>query len=88
VRYLKVRDVDKLEQALNNVWFGDLRVWAKVAKFARKEEEVRERVNVEGVRGSKVGEGEREKIIERKNGGELGREGENVASKMVMVRVA
>ena len=35
MRYLKVRDVDKLEQALNNVWFGDWRVVAKVASFDR-----------------------------------------------------
>ena len=36
MRFFKVRDAIKLEQALNNVWFGDFRVWARVAKFNRK----------------------------------------------------
>jgi len=35
VRYGNVKDVDKLLQALNNVWFGDWRVVAKVASFDR-----------------------------------------------------
>jgi len=35
VRFCKVRDVDKLLKALNNVWFGDCRVVAKVASFDR-----------------------------------------------------
>ena len=35
VRYGNVRDVDKLLKALNNVWFGDCRVVAKVASFDR-----------------------------------------------------
>jgi len=35
VRYGNVRDVDKLLKALNNVWFGDFRVVAKVASFDR-----------------------------------------------------
>ena len=33
VRYAKVLNVDKLLKALNNVWFGDWRVVAKVASF-------------------------------------------------------
>lgn len=37
VRFLKVRDVDKLVQALNNVWFGDFRIWVKVARFNKQE---------------------------------------------------
>jgi len=35
VRYGNVKDVDKLLKALNNVWFGDYRVVAKVASFDR-----------------------------------------------------
>ena len=35
VRYGNVRDVDNLLKALNNVWFGDWRVVAKVASFDR-----------------------------------------------------
>ena len=35
VRYGKVKDVDKLLKALNNVWFGDWKVVAKVASFGR-----------------------------------------------------
>jgi len=35
VWYCKVRDVDKLLKALNNVRFGDLKVVAKVASFDR-----------------------------------------------------
>ena len=35
VRYGKVMNVEKLLKALNNVWFGDCRVVAKVASFDR-----------------------------------------------------
>ena len=35
VRYGNVKDADKLLKALNNVWFGDCRVVAKVASFDR-----------------------------------------------------
>ena len=35
VRYGNVKDVDKLLKAVNNVWFGDWRVVAKVASFDR-----------------------------------------------------
>ena len=35
VRYGNVKDVDKLLKAVNNVWFGDWRVVAKVATFDR-----------------------------------------------------
>ena len=35
VRYDNVKDVDKLLKAVNNVWFGDWRVVAKVATFDR-----------------------------------------------------
>jgi RNA recognition motif-containing protein len=37
VRFLKVRYVEKIVQALNNVWFGHFRIWAKVAQFKRNE---------------------------------------------------
>jgi hypothetical protein len=35
VRFSNVKNSDKLFQALNNVWFGHLRVWAREAKFDR-----------------------------------------------------
>lgn len=35
VRYRKVKDVEKLLRAINNVWFGDWKVVAKVASFYR-----------------------------------------------------
>jgi len=69
VRYLKIRDVDKLVQALNNVWFGDLHLWDKVARFHRKVSDEGGKVVLVGERGQRgrrddIGEGE--KI---KNGG-------------------
>ena len=47
VRYGNVRDVEKLLKALNNVWFGDYRVVAKVASFDRFGNR-RQAVGVEG----------------------------------------
>jgi hypothetical protein len=35
VRYSNVKNRDKLGQALNNIWIGDYRVWARVARFDR-----------------------------------------------------
>jgi len=54
VRFLNVRVIEKLEQALNNVWFGDLRVWARVVRFKRKETEVGVKAAGEGASGSKM----------------------------------
>lgn len=60
VRYGKVRDVDKLLKALNNVWFGDCKVVAKVASFDRFENQKGDaRVSVEG---GKNQEGEKRKV--------------------------
>jgi len=47
VCYGNVRDVDKLLKALNNVWFGDCRVVAKVASFDR----LGNKYHGEGVKG-------------------------------------
>jgi len=33
VRFLNVKNRDKLGQALNNIWIGDCRVWAREARF-------------------------------------------------------
>jgi len=71
VRFLKVRDVEKMVQALNNVWFGDFRIWAKVARFKRNEaEDVLENGGVaskENVKVSVEGDGRRNgKLVERK----------------------
>ena len=57
VRYGKVMNVEKLLKALNNVWFGDCRVVAKVASFDRfgnKKNDVRAKVVVDNF---KVGSG-------------------------------
>jgi hypothetical protein len=35
VRFSNVKNSDKLSNALNNVWFGHLRVWAREARFDR-----------------------------------------------------
>lgn len=59
-RYSKVKDVDKLLKALNNVWFGDCKVVAKVASFDRfgnKKDDVR----VIG-EGEKIKDGEKSKV--------------------------
>jgi RNA recognition motif-containing protein len=54
VRYANVRDVEKMLKALNNISFGQFRVWAKIARFGRKPLEfVKTRVS-EGVRGECV----------------------------------
>ncbi|XP_022023487.2 polyadenylate-binding protein, cytoplasmic and nuclear-like [Helianthus annuus] len=37
-RFKKIRDINKLVQALNNIWFGEKRVKANVSKFKRDEE--------------------------------------------------
>jgi hypothetical protein len=64
VRYCKVKDVDKLLHALNNVWFGDWKVVAKVSSFDR------DGINRKGVsnrvEGEKILEGEKSKIEEEK----------------------
>jgi len=62
VRFSNVRNSDKLSIALNNVWFGHLRVWAREAKFDRfatndkKPPIVSKRIHgkVEGVGGTDV----------------------------------
>jgi len=35
VRFSNVRDVNKLSKALNDGWFGQFRIWEKVARFDR-----------------------------------------------------
>jgi len=59
VRYGNVRDVDKLLKALNNVWFGDFRVIAKVASFDRFGNR-RQAVGVEGAAAIR-----KEKVVHR-----------------------
>jgi len=75
VRYCKVRDVDKLLRALNNVWFGDCKVVAKVASFDRYGN--KKGASRAGGEGGKVFEGEKIKEGEkRKDVGESSLEGE------------
>ena len=35
VRFINVKNKSKLSQALNNVWVGDFRIWAKEVRFDR-----------------------------------------------------
>jgi len=94
VCYAKVRDVDKLLKALNNVCFGHYNVCAKLARFDKKVskvvEEVKEREG-EGVKavGSIEDEGSlgarkaRKKEVEGDRSLRfLGREGEEVTKKI------
>jgi len=70
VRFINVKDVGKLYKALNNVWFGWLRVWARETRFDRfgKAEEgvvLQAEAQCEGVKngamhGGLSGEGEKE----------------------------
>ena len=56
VRYAKVRDMDKLLKALNNVSFGQYNVCAKLARFDKKApKEVEEEKVRKGERGKAVG---------------------------------
>ncbi|KEH25500.1 DUF4283 domain protein [Medicago truncatula] len=47
VKFSNVRDVDKLLKTINSVWFGNLRVQAKVARFDKAAS--KEEVNVSGL---------------------------------------
>lgn len=65
VTYSKVKDVEKLLKALNNVWFGDWKVVAKVASFDRFGKN-----QAEGGKrdeGEKIHEGEKSKLEGVKN---------------------
>jgi len=60
VRYSKVKDVDKLLKAINNVWFGDCKVVAKVSTYDRygnKRGDGKDRGE-----GENISEGEKRKI--------------------------
>jgi len=61
VRYGKVKDVEKLLKALNNVWFGDWKVVAKVASFVKS-------INYRGD-GRDRGEGDKKKEGEKREVG-------------------
>jgi len=59
VRYSNVKDVDKLLKAVNNIWFGDCKVVAKVSvydRFGHRRGEARVRGE-----GEKINEGEKTK---------------------------
>jgi len=64
VKFLKVRDVAKLNKALNNVFFWDLRLFANVAKFDRF-------VKEEGSKEGEVGRTKQGRDEGEKNGGLL-----------------
>lgn len=54
VRYAKVRDVDKLLKALNNVYFGHYHVRAKLARFDKMVSKEGEAVRVIEGKGGRV----------------------------------
>jgi len=64
VRYVNVRDAEKLLKAVNNITIGQFRVRAKFARFDRKPVEVIEPRGNEGVRGNGVA-----KMLEEKREG-------------------
>ena len=78
VRFAKVRDVDKLLKALNNVCFGQYCVCAVLARFDRKGERkvvaVREGEGVGGKIGGESG-GEVVKVREKEAEGEKSKDG-------------
>jgi len=79
LRFINVKDVAKLQKALNNVYFGQNKVWANVARFDRFGEVKRELLNewedgkksaaVGGKNKSKINaeEGKKESIMGGKN---------------------
>jgi len=71
VRFTNVRDVVKLNKALNNVVFGNLKVWENVARFDRFGDidfnnRERKRLRNSRVNTFKGGEGEKRKHVEEK----------------------
>jgi len=69
VRFMNVRNKDKLTQALNNVWIGDFRVWAREARFDRfAQYDVDSRVPYHGGRRSEIGEEVRPVVITLQEG--------------------
>jgi len=61
VRYTKVKDVDKLLKAVNNFWFGECKVVAKVSSFDRYGNKHGE--GGKQVEGEKIIEGEKRKLV-------------------------
>jgi hypothetical protein len=84
VRYVNVRNKEKLAQALNNIWMGQCRIWAREARFdrfahndlevrvsnevARKEVVVRQPMVRSGVEGVKHVSGGDQKLGEKGEG--------------------
>lgn len=88
VRYAKVKDVEKLLKAVNNVWFGDWKVVAKVATFDRSRnskgvDKGREHVELEGEK-RKEGRGKEDEGVVRKYGGKEVDEGGPLEKKKVV----
>lgn len=68
VRYCKVKDAEKLLKAVNNVWFSDRKVVAKVASFDKNGKSQKE--------GKNMVEGEK-----RKHEGEIFNEAEKISGR-------
>jgi len=55
VRFVNVKNIDKLSQALNNVWIGQCHVWAREERFDRfAQYDVEPRVSKTGLRKEEV----------------------------------
>jgi hypothetical protein len=64
VRFINVKDTAKLQKALNNVFFGQNRVWANVARFDRFGEVKKELLQkqAEGIKSVEEGGKNKSKI--------------------------
>ncbi|RHN51175.1 putative nucleotide-binding alpha-beta plait domain-containing protein [Medicago truncatula] len=69
VRFLNVRNREKLAQALNNVWIGDRKVWAREARFDRfAQYDVENRADVNEVRRDRTEREVRPMVITHREG--------------------
>lgn len=56
VRFLYMRNIDKLAHALNNAWISDHRFWAREARFDRfAHHDDQNKVSIRGARGVEKG---------------------------------
>jgi hypothetical protein len=82
VRFSNVKNSDKLSLALNNVWFGHLRVWAREAKFDRFAANNRKPLVVsKSATVTVAGDGRKKEVV--RLGGVGSREGEGASTKEV-----
>jgi len=83
VCYSKVKDIDKLLKVVNNIWFGDCKVVAKVSTFDRYGNKrgggkVRGKGEKRKAEGEKIHEGEKRKVGVDGGRGNVKMQGETV----------